>query len=138
AFMHQAVMVVAEGKQVGQAGRPASTVELDVVWTRPVDRPVAFRKAARAVPCLEGRHCAGETACVAWPTSTTTESALSTRLKVPSQARRCTVLLETGIPFCISEAAAPSSPFRPSIVVFTLMWGRAPLRRGMVPASRAW
>src|SRR5438309_2694914 len=56
---------------------------------------------------------------VARPTSTTTESAFKTRDRVPSQASRCTVLLEIGIPPSSSEAAAPSSPFKASNVVLT-------------------
>src|SRR3989442_7952836 len=73
---------------------------------------------------------------VARPTSTTTESAFKTRDRVPSQASRCTVLLEIGIPPSSSEAAAPSSPFKASSVVFTLTCGRAPLRSGSLPSSR--
>src|SRR5256885_1570395 len=94
---------------------------------------------AAQVRCLalRARHCEAETERVARPTSTTTESALITRCRVPSQARRCTVLLEIGIPLPSWEATSPSSPLRPSMVVLTLMWGRAPLRRGSLPSSIA-
>src|SRR5205085_2720921 len=54
------------------------------------------------------------------------------------QARRCTVLLEIGVPSASSEAGAPSSPLRPSTVVWTLTCGRTPLRRGSRPWSMAW
>src|SRR5439155_11194512 len=73
---------------------------------------------------LSSRHCEGETERLAQPTSTTAESAFRIRCNVPSHARRCTVLLEIGIPFPSCDAAAPSSPFRPSIVVLTLICGR--------------
>src|SRR2546422_8079734 len=86
---------------------------------------------------LRARHCEGETERVARPTSITTESALITRCRVQSQARRCTVLLEIGIPLPSCEAASPSSPLRLSMVVLTLMCGRAPLRRGSLPSSMA-
>src|SRR5437899_7059807 len=91
---------------------------------------------AAQVRCLalRARHCEGETERVARPTSTTTESALITRCRVLSHARRCTVLLEIGIPLPSCEAASPSSPLRPSMVVLTLMCGRAPLRRGSLLA----
>src|SRR3989449_2199524 len=91
---------------------------------------------AAQVRCLalRARHCEGETERVARPTSITTESALITRCRVHSQARRCTVLLEIGIPLPSCEAASPSSPLRPSMVVLTLMCGRAPLRRGSLLA----
>src|SRR5437660_7918584 len=98
-------------------------------------QPGAAQLRCRA---LRPRHCAGETARVARPTSITCESAFNTRARAPSQARRCTVLLETGIPFCSSDADAPSSRFKPSIVVWTVMWGRTPLRRGSVPWFMAW
>src|SRR2546428_4910171 len=92
---------------------------------------------AAQVRCLalSARHCDGETLRVARPTSTTTEPALRTRCRVPS---RWTVLLEIGIPPCSSDAGAPSSPFRPSMVVLMLMCGRTPLRLGSVPAPMAW
>src|SRR6266704_100129 len=82
---------------------------------------------AAQVRCLalRARHCEGETERVARPTSTTTESALITRCRVQSHARRCTVLLEIGIPLPSCEAASPSSPLRPSMVVLTLMCCRA-------------
>src|SRR5213593_324950 len=94
---------------------------------------------AAQVRCLalRARHCEGETERVARPTSITTESALITRCRVLSHARRCTVLLEIGIPLPSCEAASPSSPLRPSMVVLTLMCGRAPLRRGSLPSSMA-
>src|SRR5713226_6164583 len=49
ALVHEAVVVIAEGKQVGQVARPAPRPELDVMRGRPVDRPVAARPAAAAV-----------------------------------------------------------------------------------------
>src|SRR5438034_5945304 len=82
---------------------------------------------------LRARHCAGETARVARPTSTTTKSALRTRHRVPSQASRCTVLLEIGVPLSSSDPPTkpvPSSPFRASMLVLTLMWGRTPVAPG--------
>src|SRR5207244_7049200 len=86
---------------------------------------------------LSARHCEGETERVARPTSTTTEPAFRIRCKAPSHARRCTVLLEIGIPLSSLEAAAPGSPFRPSLVVLMLMCGRTRLRCGTVAAPVA-
>jgi len=53
AFMHQAMVVVAERKQVGQVARPTPGPELDVMRSRPVDGSVAARPAAAAVVCLQ-------------------------------------------------------------------------------------
>ena len=70
---------------------------------------------------------------MARPTSTTTESAISTRDIVQSQASRSTVVPEIGIPSSSSAAGAPSSRFKPGSVVVRLTWGRTPLRRGSKP-----
>jgi hypothetical protein len=58
---------------------------------------------------------------VARPTSITTESASMARERQPSQASRCTVWLEIGIPCSSAEAGAPNSAFNPSRVVVTVM-----------------
>src|SRR5216683_1157426 len=50
AFMDEAVVVVAEGQEVGQVARPAQGPELDVMRSRPVDGPVASRSPAPRPP----------------------------------------------------------------------------------------
>src|SRR5438132_6383950 len=54
AFVHQPVVEVAEGKQVGQVAFSASRPEFDVMRAGPVDRPVAAWGCTAAVPSLEG------------------------------------------------------------------------------------
>ena len=51
--MYQAVMEVAERKQVVQVALAAATPELDVMRAGPVDRPVAARRRAGPVPSLQ-------------------------------------------------------------------------------------
>src|ERR1700694_4377629 len=53
-LMHETVVVVAERQKVPQVIQTPSTPELEVMRIRVVDRPVAARPAACAVPCLEG------------------------------------------------------------------------------------
>src|SRR5713101_7159080 len=53
ALVNEAVVVIAEGKEVGQVARPALSPELDVMGSRPVDRPVAAWPAAAAISRFE-------------------------------------------------------------------------------------
>src|SRR5947209_18942015 len=53
-LMHAAMMEITEGKQVGQIARSTSGPELDVMWVRPVDRPITTRKPAVFVSSPEG------------------------------------------------------------------------------------
>src|SRR5438876_541550 len=54
ALMNEAMVEVAERKQIGQVALSALRPELDVMGTGPIDRPVIPRRRAGAMPSFEG------------------------------------------------------------------------------------
>src|SRR5438046_4901370 len=134
-FMHQPVMEMAE-RRTRLSRSPGPPRAQNSMWCG-VNQLTGRSQPGQRQPrsrCWSARRVPGGTVRVARPTSTTTESAISTRDIVPSQASRSTVVPEIGIPSSSSAAGAPSSRFKPGSVVVRLTWGRTPLRRGSKPS----
>ena len=119
-LMDLPVVVVAEQDKVFQLVRPASRAVDDVVRVRPVDLAVAAGEPAALVASPQRPAHRRRDGARRPPDVITIESASRTRDMVQSQVMRTSVRVEMGSESSRSAGGAPSSFFKPSIVVVTL------------------